>query len=94
MTTLVLVVAAQVVAFGAAVQRWAVGGAGTANPVRFLFDPRWSPPVPSALLLLLFLGGMAGVAAVAVESLRYEPPVAASPVPPAEERPVAPAPVS
>jgi predicted membrane protein DUF2142 len=73
-SVLAVVVVAHVVAFGAAVQRWAVGGAGTANPIGFLFDPRWSPPVPSAVLLLLFLGGVGGLAAFAAGALRSEPP--------------------
>jgi Predicted membrane protein (DUF2142) len=76
---LVLVTVGQVVAFGAAVQRWAVGGAGSANPIRFLFDPVWSPPVPSALLLVVFLAGLGGLTAVAGDSLRRDPALTSAP---------------
>jgi len=88
LSVLVLVVAGQIFAFGAAVQRWAVGSNGSANPIRFLFDPGWSPPIPSASLLALLLGGIAGLAVFAVDSLRPEAARTDPSPPPAAARPI------
>jgi len=67
---LFLLVAAQIVAFGATLRLWAVGSAGALNPFGYLFDPVWTPPVPGVVLLGLFTGGLAGLAVVVARALR------------------------
>lgn len=59
---LVVFVVGQVWAFAYALRHYTVGHDGPANPVRFLFDPGWSPFLPPALLLAAFAGAVTGLA--------------------------------
>lgn len=59
-----LFVVVQVWCFAYALRHYTVGHDGSTNPVTFLFDPIWSPPLHPALLLVLFVGGVVGLVAV------------------------------
>ena len=58
-------VALQAWAFLYAVRHYAVGFGGTANPLRYLFHPDWTPPYgPDLLYAALFTAALAGTAAL------------------------------
>jgi len=58
-------VALQAWAFLYSVRHYAVGYGGTANPLRYLLAPDWTPPYgPDLLYATLFIAALAGTAAV------------------------------
>ena len=59
-----LFVAGHAWSFTYALRHYTVGHDGPRNPARFLFDPIWSPPLPPALLLLVFVAAITGLALV------------------------------
>jgi hypothetical protein len=86
---LVGLVGLQAWAFLYAVRHYAVGYGGTANPLRYLVDPDWSPPYgPDALYAAAFV---AALAAVSIAVWRSAAP-AGSPAEPAPDPAVAVAP--
>lgn len=60
---LMLVVGVQVWAFAYAVRHYTVGHDGPANPLDFLFDPDWSPPLLPAWAYVLVLAASLGLLA-------------------------------
>jgi hypothetical protein len=56
----------QVWAFLYAVRHYAVGFGGTANPLRYLIDPVWSPPYGPDLLFAALFGAAVGLTAAVV----------------------------
>ena len=90
-TLLAGLVGLQAWAFLYAVRHYAVGYGGTANPLRYLSDPLWSPPYgPDALYAVLFVAGLAAAsaavwraagAAEAIPEPAPDPAVAVAPSP-------------
>ncbi|HMG42839.1 MAG TPA: DUF2142 domain-containing protein [Acidimicrobiales bacterium] len=66
-------------AFAYALRHYTVGHDGPANPVSFLFDPVWSPPLPPALLLVAFTAAVTLLARLLWRSADPAPEPAAAP---------------
>jgi hypothetical protein len=68
--------AAQVLAFAQALRRYSVGADGK---LWFFTDPRWTPPVPGLVLVLVFTAAIFALLALQlVDTLREPAPVPAS----------------
>jgi hypothetical protein len=66
-------------AFLYAVRHYAVGYGGTANPLRYLTDPVWSPPYGPDLLFAALFAAAVGLAAAVVWRSAAVAPAAAPP---------------
>lgn len=72
---LAALVGLQLWAFLYAVRHYAVGYRGTANPLRYLVDPRWTPPYgPDLLYVVLFVVAFAATAALVWRSASARAP--------------------
>jgi hypothetical protein len=83
-----LLVVLQVWCFAYAVRHYTVGHDGPANPLEFLFDPGWSPPLlPPWLYVALFAASLALLASILWRTATAAAPASAELEGPADTRP-------